>query len=54
MTEISGLGDPNIFSSRTPGDQPNFIRVNIEIPNPQDSAQNEITLRDGTALRNVQ
>lgn len=54
VTEISGLGDPNIFSSRTPGDQPNFIRINIEIPNPQDSAQNEITLRDGTALRNVQ
>jgi type II secretory pathway pseudopilin PulG len=54
VTEISGLGDPNIFSSRTPGDQPVFIRLKIEIPNPQDSAQNEITLRDGTALRNVQ
>jgi type II secretory pathway pseudopilin PulG len=54
VTMITGLSDANIFSSRTPGDQPVFIRIKVEIPNPQDSAQNEITLRDGTALRNVQ
>jgi type II secretory pathway pseudopilin PulG len=54
VTEITGLADDAVFSFRQPGDVPVYARISLDIPNPKDSAQNEITLRDGTALRNVQ
>jgi type II secretory pathway pseudopilin PulG len=55
VTEVRGLQDPNVFDvqRRANLDVPDFISVDLSIPDPKSNSTNLIRLQDGSALRNL-